>query len=214
MSLCSGCGIALHATCASRSAHAAHVLPITALVKRGNTWLCNDCLAAGCDGCHTKDAALGLCLLGCCGCTKNFHLGCLDPMPVASTKPKCPWRCRHCMEHHVKAGSRTNVGGRTAGGIAVSRKSAAGGSAAGASASSRRLAAVGHGRLKRYVRLYDCVYCFALSVHLPVCLFYSSEHQPKRPPTPTECRNLRRTCTAVTRLRHGQLARELRVISE
>lgn len=144
MSLCSGCGIALHATCASRSAHSAHVLPITALVKRGNTWLCNDCLAPGCDGCHTKDAALGLCLLGCCGCTKNFHLGCLDPMPAANTKPKCPWRCRHCMEHHVKAGSRTNVGGRTAGGISVRGKQAAGAS------SGRRLTAAGHGRQKRY----------------------------------------------------------------
>lgn len=142
MSLCSGCGIALHGTCASRSAHATTVLPITALVKRGNTWLCNDCLAAGCDGCHTKDAALGLCLLGCCGCAKNFHLGCLDPMPV-DRKPKCPWRCRHCLEHHVKAGTAAAAAAASAkrkpGGALSSLLGAVG--AGALTASGRRLAA-------------------------------------------------------------------------
>ena len=26
---------------------------------------------------------------------------CLDP--PAERKPKCPWRCRHCLEHHDNA---------------------------------------------------------------------------------------------------------------
>jgi len=39
-----------------------------------------------------------MCLLCCCNCDRNFHMGCLDP--PADKKLKCPWRCRHCLSHH------------------------------------------------------------------------------------------------------------------
>lgn len=124
ISTCNACGVALHSSCASRSSNTSNVIPIAALVKRGSTWLCNDCQKTGCDGCHTKDSALGLCLLGCCGCDKHFHLGCLDPLP--EKKPKSPWRCRHCLEHHAtkepELGRRSGLGLGGGGGGDLSRR--------------------------------------------------------------------------------------------
>lgn len=31
-------------------------------------------------------------------------MGCLDP--PADRKPKCPWRCKHCLGHHVNVKMR------------------------------------------------------------------------------------------------------------
>lgn len=31
-------------------------------------------------------------------------MGCLDP--PAEKKPKCPWRCKHCLSHHGNVTSK------------------------------------------------------------------------------------------------------------
>lgn len=36
-------------------------------------------------------------------------MGCLDP--PAEKKPKCPWRCRHCLGHHDNVKSRKSEPG-------------------------------------------------------------------------------------------------------
>ncbi|KAJ6646741.1 Histone acetyltransferase KAT6A [Pseudolycoriella hygida] len=95
LSSCNGCGMSLHSTCANNAAKTSDAVPLTTLVKKGSKWFCEQCKST-CESCQRNDA--GVCVLGCCTCEKNFHLSCLDPVP--EKKPKCPWRCRHCLEHH------------------------------------------------------------------------------------------------------------------
>lgn len=104
LSSCCGCGISLHSSCASKLANlASNVVPLSILVKKGSKWLCKEC-QPNCSACKTSTTAAsatatatssssnskGVCLLTCCTCDKNYHLCCLDPVPVK--KPKCPWR--------------------------------------------------------------------------------------------------------------------------
>lgn len=52
------------------------------------------------------------CLLCCCNCDRNYHMGCLDP--PAERKPKCPWRCKHCLGHHDNVKARKPESGNSA----------------------------------------------------------------------------------------------------
>lgn len=87
LTACEGCGVSLHSSCASLSANTTETVPLALLVKKGSKWFCEECRSV-CESCHAS--ARGTCLLGCCGCEKNYHLSCLDPVP--DKKPKCPWR--------------------------------------------------------------------------------------------------------------------------
>lgn len=103
LSSCCGCGISLHSSCASKLANlASNVVPLSIFVKKGSKWLCKECQPT-CGACKTSttntaaattasssSSSKGVCLLMCCTCDKNYHLCCLDPVPVK--KPKCPWR--------------------------------------------------------------------------------------------------------------------------
>lgn len=53
------------------------------------------------------NTGISTCLLCCCSCERNYHMGCLDP--PAERKPKCPWRCRHCLGHHNNVKSRNKT---------------------------------------------------------------------------------------------------------
>lgn len=86
LSSCHGCGKSLHTTCANVASKTTQQIHLSNLVKKGNKWYCNSCKT--CDACSNKQD--GLCLMDCCGCHKNFHLNCLDPVP--EKKVKCPWR--------------------------------------------------------------------------------------------------------------------------
>lgn len=89
LSSCSGCGLSLHSTCASKLANILTTpVPLSILVKKGSKWLCKECQST-CSACKNNNNK-GTCLLMCCTCDKNYHLCCLDPVPVK--KPKCPWR--------------------------------------------------------------------------------------------------------------------------
>lgn len=96
LSSCSGCSKSIHSTCANVTCNTDTTIELTTLVAKGTKWYCEDCKS--CDGCSDTKTG-GLCL-GCCGCHKNFHLTCLDPVP--EKKVKRPWRCRHCLQVHKK----------------------------------------------------------------------------------------------------------------
>lgn len=87
LSSCDDCGRSLHSTCANTNSKGSHRIELSALVARGSKWYCDEC--SSCDSCKSN-ADKGPCLLGCCTCHKNFHFGCLDPVP--EKKAKCPWR--------------------------------------------------------------------------------------------------------------------------
>jgi histone acetyltransferase MYST4 len=114
LSACSECGALVHLTCTSAGPE------LAALLSKGGKWFCEDCKT--CDGCGTNrtsilstctitlslgnlsfagNTGVSTCLLCCCSCERNYHMDCLDP--PADKKPKCPWRCRHCLGHHDKA---------------------------------------------------------------------------------------------------------------
>ncbi|XP_018321763.1 histone acetyltransferase KAT6B isoform X3 [Agrilus planipennis] len=88
LSACSGCGTCVHLSCVSSG------LELSLLLSKGGKWFCEECKT--CAGCGNSDVST--CLLCCCNCDRNYHMGCLDP--PAERKPKCPWRCRHCLNHH------------------------------------------------------------------------------------------------------------------
>lgn len=90
LSSCSGCGLSLHTTCANKLANVlTQPVPLSILVKKGSKWMCRECQLT-CGACKNTSSNRGACLLMCCACDKNYHLCCLDPVPVK--KPKCPWR--------------------------------------------------------------------------------------------------------------------------
>lgn len=91
---CFGCGSSVHLSCTTAGPE------LSALLAKGGRWFCEDCRT--CDACGNTDVST--CLLCCCGCDRNYHMGCLDP--PAERKPKCPWRCRHCLGHHENVKNR------------------------------------------------------------------------------------------------------------
>ncbi|CAH0564032.1 unnamed protein product [Brassicogethes aeneus] len=99
LSACSECGSFVHLSCTQAGPE------LAGLLAKGGKWFCEDCKI--CDGCG--NSGVSTCLLCCCGCDRNYHMGCLDP--PAEKKPKCPWRCKHCLTHHEnikkKAGGDT-----------------------------------------------------------------------------------------------------------
>ncbi|XP_063903929.1 histone acetyltransferase KAT6A isoform X2 [Zophobas morio] len=100
LSACSECGSLVHLTCTSAGPE------LATLLSKGGKWFCEDCKT--CDGCG--NTGVSTCLLCCCSCERNYHMDCLDP--PAEKKPKCPWRCRHCLGHHdktKKADASSNV---------------------------------------------------------------------------------------------------------
>lgn len=86
LSSCTGCGKSVHTSCANTASKTSQNVQLINLVAKGSKWYCDDCKS--CDACSKKQA--GFCLMDCCGCHKNFHLTCLDPVP--EKKVKCPWR--------------------------------------------------------------------------------------------------------------------------
>lgn len=80
---CNGCGKLLHMTCANSIT--GKNVPLTILVAKGSKWFCENCKQ--CEACNATEK--GPCL-GCGECQKNYHFGCLNPVP--EKKPKCPWR--------------------------------------------------------------------------------------------------------------------------
>ncbi|KAF5306278.1 hypothetical protein FQA39_LY08976 [Lamprigera yunnana] len=88
LSACSGCGSCVHVSCTNSGPE------LSLLIAKGSKWYCDDCKT--CDSCSKPN--LSTCLLCCCNCDRIYHMSCLEP-PV-ERKPKCPWRCRHCLTHH------------------------------------------------------------------------------------------------------------------
>ncbi|KAF7279893.1 hypothetical protein GWI33_006626 [Rhynchophorus ferrugineus] len=88
LSACSECGSLVHLSCTTAGPE------LAALLLKGGKWFCEECKV--CDGCG--NSGISTCLLCCCNCERNYHMGCLDP--PAEKKPKCPWRCKHCLSHH------------------------------------------------------------------------------------------------------------------
>lgn len=91
LSACAGCGSFVHLSCTTGG------VELSILISKGGKWFCEDCKT--CDGCG--NAGVALCLLCCCNCQRQYHMKCLDP--PAEKKPKCPWRCKHCLSHHDNA---------------------------------------------------------------------------------------------------------------
>ncbi|KAK9887773.1 hypothetical protein WA026_000088 [Henosepilachna vigintioctopunctata] len=91
LSSCEGCCSLVHLSCTTAGPE------LAALLSKGGRWFCEECKT--CDGCD--NTGVSTCLLCCCSCERKYHMGCLDP--PAEKKPKCPWRCRHCLEHHDNA---------------------------------------------------------------------------------------------------------------
>ncbi|XP_075238647.1 histone acetyltransferase enoki mushroom isoform X2 [Lycorma delicatula] len=90
LSACVGCGTSVHLSCVTN----AELVTLLRLGK-GGRWFCEECRT--CAGCNTaKDQT---CLLNCHTCDRGYHIGCLEP--PADRRPKAPWRCSHCLEHHV-----------------------------------------------------------------------------------------------------------------
>ncbi|XP_060523220.1 histone acetyltransferase KAT6A-like isoform X2 [Cylas formicarius] len=92
LSACSECGSFVHLSCTAAGPE------LAALIAKGSKWFCEECKQ--CDGCG--NTGVSTCLLCCCSCERKYHMGCLDP--PAEKKPKCPWRCRHCLSHHDSVG--------------------------------------------------------------------------------------------------------------
>ncbi|XP_066259738.1 histone acetyltransferase KAT6B isoform X1 [Euwallacea similis] len=88
LSACAECGSLVHLSCTTSGAE------LAALIAKGGKWFCEDCKV--CDACG--NSGVSMCLLCCCNCDRNYHMGCMDP--PADKKLKCPWRCRHCLTHH------------------------------------------------------------------------------------------------------------------
>ncbi|KAK4873761.1 hypothetical protein RN001_013121 [Aquatica leii] len=102
LSACSGCGSCVHVSCTNSGPE------LGLLIAKGSKWYCDDCKT--CDSCGKSNVST--CLLCCCNCDRIYHMSCLEP--PAERKPKCPWRCRHCLTHHdntksKKAKPGTNV---------------------------------------------------------------------------------------------------------
>ncbi|CAH1136158.1 unnamed protein product [Ceutorhynchus assimilis] len=91
-SACSECSSSVHISCTSGASE------MQAFLSKGGKWFCEECKV--CDGCG--NSGVSTCLLCCCNCDKKYHIGCLDP-PL-DKKPKCPWRCKHCLSHHEGIG--------------------------------------------------------------------------------------------------------------
>ncbi|KAL3273212.1 hypothetical protein HHI36_014668 [Cryptolaemus montrouzieri] len=91
LSSCEGCGSLVHLSCTTAGPE------LAALVSKGGRWFCEECKT--CDGCG--NIGVSTCLLCCCNCERKYHIKCLDP--PAEKKPKCPWRCKYCLEHHDNA---------------------------------------------------------------------------------------------------------------
>ncbi|CAG9856989.1 unnamed protein product [Phyllotreta striolata] len=99
LSACSECGSMVHLSCTSNEPE------LIALLLKGGKWFCEDCKT--CDGCG--NIGISMCLLCCCSCERKYHMGCLDP--PAEKKPKCPWRCKHCLGHHDNVAKKMNKPG-------------------------------------------------------------------------------------------------------
>ncbi|XP_045478193.1 histone acetyltransferase KAT6B-like isoform X2 [Harmonia axyridis] len=97
LSSCEGCGSLVHLSCTTAGPE------LAALISKGCRWFCEECKT--CDGCG--NTGVSTCLLCCCGCERKYHMDCLDP--PAEKKPKCPWRCRHCLEHHDNVRTKPEV---------------------------------------------------------------------------------------------------------
>ncbi|KRT82696.1 PHD finger motif containing protein [Oryctes borbonicus] len=98
LSSCSECGACVHLSCTNAGPELSH------LIAKGGKWFCEECKT--CDACGNSDVST--CLLCCCSCDRKYHMMCLDP--PAERKPKCPWRCRHCLGHHDNVKIRKEAG--------------------------------------------------------------------------------------------------------
>ncbi|XP_057653464.1 histone acetyltransferase KAT6A isoform X2 [Diorhabda carinulata] len=94
LSACFECGALVHLSCTSKEQE------LSTLLVKGGKWFCEECKT--CDGCG--NTGISMCLLCCCSCDRKYHMGCLDP--PAEKKPKCPWRCKHCLNHHDNKNSK------------------------------------------------------------------------------------------------------------
>ncbi|KAH1025607.1 histone acetyltransferase KAT6B isoform X1 [Dendroctonus ponderosae] len=92
LSACSECGSLIHFSCTTSGT------VLSACIAKGGKWFCEECKI--CDGCG--NSGVSMCLLCCCNCDRKYHMSCLDP--PAEKKPKCPWRCSHCLNHHESVG--------------------------------------------------------------------------------------------------------------
>ncbi|XP_052889767.1 histone acetyltransferase KAT6B-like [Anopheles moucheti] len=101
MSSCDRCGISLHDSCANRLSGSEAVMSLSQLVSSGNRWFCAECKA--CDGCNTMDESISRaaqCLVECGGCSRKFHLQCMNP-PVQSGERMLreSWCCVKCIQY-------------------------------------------------------------------------------------------------------------------
>ncbi|XP_039291756.1 histone acetyltransferase KAT6B isoform X2 [Nilaparvata lugens] len=95
LSACGGCGgTSVHLSCIGASL-SAELATLLRLGKPPSKWFCEECrVCAGCNA--AKDQ---ICLLNCRTCERGYHVECLEP--PAERRPKTPWRCSHCLEHHT-----------------------------------------------------------------------------------------------------------------
>ncbi|KAK5641459.1 hypothetical protein RI129_010006 [Pyrocoelia pectoralis] len=99
LSACSGCGSCVHVSCTNSGPE------LGLLIAKGSKWYCEDCRT--CNSC--EKANVSTCLLCCCNCDRIYHMSCLEP--PAERKPKCPWRCRHCLTHHENTKTKRTKSG-------------------------------------------------------------------------------------------------------
>uniref|UniRef100_A0A1Y1N3P4 histone acetyltransferase n=2 Tax=Photinus pyralis TaxID=7054 RepID=A0A1Y1N3P4_PHOPY len=99
LSACSGCGSCVHVSCTNSGPE------LGLLIAKGSKWYCEDCRT--CNSCEKVNVST--CLLCCCNCDRIYHMSCLEPPP--ERKPKCPWRCRHCLTHHESTKAKRTKSG-------------------------------------------------------------------------------------------------------